>query len=125
VVSTSNFRELCKLNIEGSEGVLHRGKVDFGSLCFSSLSTISKFTCQIEGFIMEGLTNMKDLMIENCEELTSLWSNDVGLLQHLPCLHVLNINNCSKLVFFYGKRSGRATTFGLSIQTQRNQNKKL
>jgi hypothetical protein len=103
VVSTSNFPELCKLNIEGSEGVVHRGKVDFGSLRFSSLSTISKFTCQIEGFIMEGLTNMEDLTIENCEELTPLWSNDVGLLQHLPCLHVLNINNCSKLVSLMAK----------------------
>jgi hypothetical protein len=83
--------------------VVHRGKVDFGSLHFSSLSTISKFTCQIEGFIMEGLTNVEDLTIETCEELTPLWSNDVGLLQHLPRLHLLNISNCSKLVSLVAK----------------------
>jgi hypothetical protein len=55
-------------------------KVDFSSLMLSSLSTILEFTCQIEGFIMEGLTNVKDLTIKSCEELTPLWSNDVGLL---------------------------------------------
>ncbi|XP_059455571.1 putative disease resistance protein At3g14460 [Corylus avellana] len=103
VVSISCFPELCKLKIEESEGVVHRGKVDFGSLRFSSLSTISEFTCQIEGFIMEGLTSVEDLTIETCEELTPLWSNDVGLLQHLPCLRVLNISNCSKLVSLVAK----------------------
>jgi hypothetical protein len=72
VVSISSFPELCKLKIEGSKGVVHKGKVDFGSLHFSSLSTISKFTCQIEGFIMEGLRNVEDLTIETCEELTPI-----------------------------------------------------
>jgi hypothetical protein len=91
VISISSFPELCKLKIERSEGVVHRGKVDFNSLCFLSLSTISKFTCQIEEFIMEGLTNVEDLTIKTCEELTSLWSNSVGLLQHLPCLCFENL----------------------------------
>ncbi|XP_059455591.1 disease resistance protein RPP5-like [Corylus avellana] len=52
---------------------------------------------------MEGLTNVEDLRIETCEELTPLWSNDVGLLQHLPCLRLLNISNCSKLVSLVAK----------------------
>jgi hypothetical protein len=85
--------------------VVHRGKVDFGSLHFSSLTTISKFTCQIEGFIMEGQTNVEDLTIKTYEELTPLWSNEVGLLQHLPRLHLSNISNCSKLVSFMAKEA--------------------
>jgi hypothetical protein len=83
--------------------VVHRGKVDFCSLHFSSLSTISKFTRQIEGFTMEGQTNGEDLTVETCEKLTPLRSNDVGLLQHLPRLQILNISNCSKLVFLVAK----------------------
>jgi hypothetical protein len=103
VVSISSFPELYKLEIEGSKGEVHKGEVDFGSLHFSSLSTISKFTCQIERFIMEGPRNVEDLTIETFEELTPLWSNDVGLLQHLPRLYLLNISNCSKLVSFVAK----------------------
>jgi hypothetical protein len=83
--------------------VVHKGKVDIGSPHFMTLSTISKFTCQIEEFIMERLTNVEDLTIETCEELTHLWSNDVGLIQYLPRLHLLNISNCFKLVSFVAK----------------------
>jgi hypothetical protein len=103
VVLIFMFPELYKLKIEGSKGVVHRGKVDFGSLHSPSLSTISKFTCQIQGFIVDGLTNIEDLTIENCEELTPMWSIDVGLLQHLPGLFLLNISNCSKIVSLVAK----------------------
>jgi hypothetical protein len=37
------FPELCKLEIEGSKGVVRKSKVDFTSLKFKSLSTISEF----------------------------------------------------------------------------------
>jgi Leucine-rich repeat (LRR) protein len=113
VVSISSFPEFCKLKIEGSEGVVHRGKVEFGSLCFSSLSTISEFTCRIEGLIMEDLTNVKDLTIQTCEELTPLWSNDVGLLQNLPCLRLLKISDCSKLVSLVEKEVEQQLQLGL------------
>ena len=56
MVSISSFSELCKVEIKNSKGVVCGSKVDFSSLHFRSLSTISEFTCQIEGFIMEGLT---------------------------------------------------------------------
>jgi hypothetical protein len=103
VVSISSFPELCKLKIEGLKGVVRRGKVDFSSLRFLSFSTISEFTCQIDGFIIEGLTNVEDLTIGTCEKLTPLWSNEVGLLQHLPRLRLLNISSCSKLISLVAK----------------------
>jgi hypothetical protein len=84
VVPISSFPELCKLEIERSKGVVRKSKVDFTSLNFNSLSTISKFRCPVEGFM-----NVEDLIIENCEELMPLWSNDVGLLQPLPCLRTM------------------------------------
>jgi hypothetical protein len=67
-VSISTFPELCKLEIEGSRGVVHRGKVEFSLLSFSSLSTISEFTCQIEGFTMEGLTYLEDSTTKTYDE---------------------------------------------------------
>jgi hypothetical protein len=93
VISISSFPKDCKLQIEGSKGTMCESKVDFSSLHLSSLSTISKFTP-----LLEGLTHVEDLDFGNCEDLTPLWSNDVGLLQPLPNLHVLKFDNCSKLV---------------------------
>jgi hypothetical protein len=61
VVPISSFPELCKLEIEGSKGVVHKRKVDFTSLDFESLSAISKFKCQVEAFM-----NVEDLRIESC-----------------------------------------------------------
>ncbi|XP_059436522.1 putative disease resistance RPP13-like protein 1 [Corylus avellana] len=94
VVSISSFPESCELQVEGSKGVVHGSKVDFSSLKSKSLSTISEFTCPIEGFNF----GAEDLAIENCVELMPFWSNDVGLLQPLPSLRVLRIIKCSKLV---------------------------
>jgi hypothetical protein len=102
-ISISSFPENCNLEIEGSKGVINSGKVEFGSLRFKSLSTVSEFTCRIEGLMIKDLTNVEDLMIETCEELAPLWSNDVGLLQNLPCLRLLKISDCSKLISLVAK----------------------
>jgi Leucine-rich repeat (LRR) protein len=103
VISISSFPENCNLEIEGSKGVINSGKVEFGSLRFKSLSTVSEFTCRIEGLMIKDLTNVEDLTIETCEELAPLWSNDVGLLQNLPCLRLLKIYDCSKLISLVAK----------------------
>nr|POF27060.1 putative disease resistance rpp13-like protein 1 [Quercus suber] len=96
VVSVSSFPMLCNLEIEKSKGVVQGGKVELSSLNFTFLSTMSEFTCQTEG-PMQGLEKVEDLTIDNCEELVSLWSNDVGL-QHLRALRVLKISTCPKLM---------------------------
>ncbi|KAG7942231.1 hypothetical protein I3843_16G091300 [Carya illinoinensis] len=98
VVSISSFPELCQVEIERSKGVVCEGKVNFNSLNFTSLSTISEFTCRIKGCDMGGLTKAEDLAIFKCKELAHLWSDDVGSLPHLPCLHVWKIESCTKLV---------------------------
>ena len=84
VVSISSFPEFCRLQIGESEGVIHENKIVFNSLNSKSFSTISEFTYPIEEFVLEGLTEVKNLYIKNCEELTRL-------LQSLPCLRVLMI----------------------------------
>ncbi|XP_059440995.1 putative disease resistance RPP13-like protein 1 [Corylus avellana] len=97
VVSISNFPKRCSLQIGGSEGVMRENKVVFNSLNSKSFSTISEFKSPIEGLILKGLAHVEYLNIENCEELTHLWSNDVGLLQSLPRLRYLKIGNYQKL----------------------------
>jgi len=113
VISIFSFPEHCNLEIEGSKGVMHSGKIEFGSLGFNSLSTVSEFMCRIEGLMMEDLTNVKVMTIKTCEELAPLWSNDVGLLQNLPCLRLLKISNCSKLVSLVAKEVEEQLQLGL------------
>jgi hypothetical protein len=67
VVSISSFPNDCELQIEGFTGIVRKSKIDFSSLKMSSLSTISEFTSPIEGLLLEGLTHINDLAIENCE----------------------------------------------------------
>ncbi|KAB1224916.1 putative disease resistance RPP13-like protein 1 [Morella rubra] len=98
VVPITNFPEHCKLQIDYSKAVVCKNTVDFSSLRFWRLSTISEFSCRIEGFNMGGLTNVESLKIGRCEEMRPLWSNEVGLLQHLPHLRSLNIEDCPRLV---------------------------
>ncbi|KAG2673250.1 hypothetical protein I3760_13G081300 [Carya illinoinensis] len=112
VVTISSFPQVCQLEIEQSKGVICRSKIHFSSLSFKCLSTISEFTRQIEGLTMEGLTSVEDLTIDGCEELMPLWSNDAGLKRSLPCLHVLNISNCPKLVSFVAEDVGEQLQLG-------------
>jgi hypothetical protein len=93
VVSISSFPELCKLEIEESKGMVRTSKVDFTSLNFKHLSTISEFRFAIKGFL-----NVEVLTIEDCEELMHLWSNDARLLQPLPHLRHMRVINCERLV---------------------------
>jgi hypothetical protein len=115
VVSISCFPELCEVEIEGWKGVVRRSKVDFSSLKSNSLSTISEFTCPIEGFIFF----VEDLAIEDCEELMPLWSNDVGILQTLPNLRVIRFNNCPKLVSLVTEEVKEQRQLDLSASTLR------
>ncbi|KAG7942227.1 hypothetical protein I3843_16G090900 [Carya illinoinensis] len=96
VVSISCFPDKCKFNIEESKGLDHMegvvcgSKVTFKSIKFDrSLSPISD---------MEGLAKLEELTIANCEELTNLWSDNMGSLPHHPFLRRLNIYRCPKLV---------------------------
>jgi len=108
VVSNARFPELCKLKFENSIGVVRKSKVDFTSLNSKSLARISNFTCPREGFM-----NVEKLRIANCEELTPLWSNDVGLLKPLPCLSYIEVDNCQKLVSLVAEEAKEQSQQGM------------
>jgi hypothetical protein len=118
VVSISSFPELCKLEFENSKGVVRKSKVDFTSLYSKSLARILDFTCQRVGFM-----NVESLRIVNCEELTPLWSNDVGLLKPLPCPSLMEVRYCHKLVSLVAEEVNEQPQQGMS--STRNDMKSL
>ncbi|XP_062175165.1 putative disease resistance RPP13-like protein 1 [Alnus glutinosa] len=109
VVSISSFPELCKLEFENSKGVVRKSKVDFTALNSNSLARISNFACPREGFM-----NVKELSIENCEELTPLWTNDAGLLKPLPCPSHITVWECQKLVSLVAEEVNEQPQQGMS-----------
>jgi hypothetical protein len=109
VVSISSFPELCKLEFGNSIGVVRKRKVDFTSLNSNSLARISDFTCPREGFM-----NLKELRIENCDELTPLWTNDAGLLKPLPCPSHIKVRDCQKLVSLVAEEVNEQPQQGMS-----------
>jgi Leucine-rich repeat (LRR) protein len=108
VISISSFQELYKLEFENSIGVVRKSKVDFISLNLNSLARISDFTCSREWFM-----NVESLRITNCEELTPLWSNDVGLLKPLPRLSYMEVIECQKLVSLVGEEANEQPQQGM------------
>ncbi|XP_018858020.2 putative disease resistance protein At3g14460 [Juglans regia] len=97
-ILVSNFPDLCELEVEGSKGVVCRSMDGFSSSELKFLSKSLRFTSQIEGFSMQGLTNAEDLTIFACEELKCLWSVVEEPSPHLQFLRLLHIDNCPKLV---------------------------
>ncbi|KAG6625081.1 putative disease resistance RPP13-like protein 1 isoform X2 [Carya illinoinensis] len=113
VVSISSFPELCQVEIERSKGVVRGGKVNFKSLNFMSVSTISEFTSRIKGSDMDGLTMVENLAIFKCKELAHLWTDDVGSLPQLPCLRVLKLEGCTKLVSLVAEKVEEQLQLGM------------
>ncbi|XP_040998217.1 putative disease resistance protein At3g14460 [Juglans microcarpa x Juglans regia] len=98
-ISVPNIPDAYEIEVAGSKGVVHRSTVDFSSLEIRSLSKISMFTSEIVGFDKQWMTHAKDLTISTCEaESTHLWSDDCESLPDLPCLDLLCIESCPKLV---------------------------
>ncbi|XP_035541703.1 putative disease resistance protein RGA1 [Juglans regia] len=93
-VSLSCFPDKCRLNTERSNGVVCGSKVRFKLIDLSrSLSPISD-----EGLDMEELAELEWLSINNYEEVTNLWSDNMGSLPHLLFLSSLHICHCPKQI---------------------------
>ncbi|KAF5445980.1 hypothetical protein F2P56_031647 [Juglans regia] len=122
MVSVSSFPDRCKINIEGSEGRVVCGReVDFRSLKFEHISTISVFESQTKVLIiMGGLANVQKLEVNGCKELTHLWSIVVGSFPHLPLLRYLRVAGCPKLVSLVAKGQLPLTLKELHIQDCEN-----
>ncbi|KAK9939536.1 hypothetical protein M0R45_016230 [Rubus argutus] len=108
VISLSNYEQLHELTIHCCKGVAHMNavgltkvKVLLESIAFSN---VSEFRIQ-SGEFVKGLSNVKELRITGCEELTASFQNEDRLLQHLISLRRLEIEDNLTLVEEVGKEA--------------------
>ncbi|XP_028083316.1 putative disease resistance RPP13-like protein 1 [Camellia sinensis] len=66
------------------------------------IENIQKLTC-LPRWFFHGFTGLQELRIQNCEELTTLWQNEVRLQHKLPApaLQHLEIENCPQLISLF------------------------
>ncbi|KAM1341186.1 hypothetical protein ACFX2F_005678 [Malus domestica] len=107
VVSTANYKRLCQLNIDVCEVLVHTAaKVEFElleSLCLSNISEV--MSLQTGDLFNKGLTKVRDLKINGCEEVISSLKNEGRLFQQLTSLGRLEIEDNSPLVEELGKEA--------------------
>ncbi|TQE04172.1 hypothetical protein C1H46_010166 [Malus baccata] len=106
-VSIANYKQLRQLNIDGCKVLVHTAaKVEFElleSLHFSNISEV--MSRQTKELFKKGLSKVRDLKINGCEEGTSSLKNEGRLLQQLTCLGSLEIEDNSRLVEELGKEA--------------------
>ncbi|XP_068337188.1 putative disease resistance RPP13-like protein 1 [Pyrus communis] len=100
VVSIANYKQLRQLNIDCCKVLVHTAaKVEFElleSLCLSNISEL--MSLQTGELFQKGLTKVRDLKINGCEELMFSLKNEGRLLQQLTSLGHLEIEDNSLLV---------------------------
>ena len=107
VVSIANYKKLRQLNIDSCKLLVHTAaKVEFElleSLCLSNISEL--MSLQTRELFQKGLTKVRELKINGCEELMSSLKNEGRLLQQLTSLGRLEIEDNSPLVEELGKEA--------------------
>ncbi|KAG7942203.1 hypothetical protein I3843_16G088700 [Carya illinoinensis] len=71
--------------------ILHRFSQEYANTLIFPSTEFNRSLSPISD--MEGLAELKELYIRNCEELTNLWSDNMGSLPHHPFLRFLHISN--------------------------------
>ncbi|KAG5539203.1 hypothetical protein RHGRI_019684 [Rhododendron griersonianum] len=67
----------------------------------------------LPGWFLQELTGLQELFIYGCQELTSLWKNEVRQRHQLPALRRLRIENCSQLISFCEEDENKDNEEGL------------
>ncbi|CAL5323992.1 unnamed protein product [Camellia sinensis] len=83
------------------------------------IENIQKLTC-LPRWFFHGFTGLEELRIRNCEELTTLWQNDVSLQHKLPApaLRHLEIENCPQLISLFEEEEEEKDSPQLQRQQQ-------
>ncbi|XVF41001.1 hypothetical protein PTKIN_Ptkin01aG0245500 [Pterospermum kingtungense] len=90
--SMVSLPSLKKLNLEACNEVIFRSMVHLTSLRTLKFTSISHLSCLPNGF-KQDLISLKDMQIEECGELTSLWE-DGSDTENLACLNRITIKKC-------------------------------
>ncbi|XP_058222894.1 putative disease resistance RPP13-like protein 1 [Rhododendron vialii] len=84
----------------GNEATLENARYShLSSLISLTVENIQGLRC-LPGWFLQGLTGLQELFIRGCQELTSLWKNDVRRRHRLPALRRLEIKKCPQLISF-------------------------
>ncbi|KAF7116191.1 hypothetical protein RHSIM_RhsimUnG0036600 [Rhododendron simsii] len=69
------------------------------SLISITVENIQGLRC-LPGWFLQGLMGLQELSIHGCQQLTSLWKNEVRWRYRLPALRGLEIRKCPQLISF-------------------------
>ncbi|KAL7230927.1 hypothetical protein ACSBR2_009244 [Camellia fascicularis] len=86
----------------GDEVLATAASKHLSSVTDMRIENIPKLTC-LSRWFFHGFTGLAELRIRNCEELTTLWQNEVRVQHKLPApaLQHLEIENCPKLISLF------------------------
>ncbi|KAL7230930.1 hypothetical protein ACSBR2_009246 [Camellia fascicularis] len=86
----------------GDEVLATAASKHLSSVTDMRIENIQKLTC-LPRWFFHGFTGLEELRIHNCEELTTLWQNEVRLQHKLPApaLQHLEIENCPQLISLF------------------------
>ncbi|XP_048329805.2 putative disease resistance protein At3g14460 [Ziziphus jujuba] len=107
IVSIPSHQMLNELNIDKCKELVRKSEVDLKSLRSLFLNDISKFGYPAEGF-MQGLIRVEDFKVVGCNEMMSLWWDD---LQQLTSLRCLEIEDSFKYFTSIGQETGYAQSW--------------
>ncbi|XP_058222893.1 putative disease resistance RPP13-like protein 1 [Rhododendron vialii] len=97
----------------GNEAMLENARCShLSSLISLTVENMQGLRC-LPGWFLQGLTGLQELSIHGCQELTSLWKNEVRQRYQLPALRHLNIENCPQLISFCKEDENKDNEEGL------------
>ncbi|KAF7116186.1 hypothetical protein RHSIM_RhsimUnG0035900 [Rhododendron simsii] len=97
----------------GKEAMLENARYcHLSSLISLTVENLQGLRC-LPGWFLQGLTRLQELFIRGCQELTSLWKNDVRQRHQLPALRRLMIEKCPQLISFCEENDNEENEEGL------------
>ncbi|XP_058222895.1 putative disease resistance RPP13-like protein 1 [Rhododendron vialii] len=97
----------------GNEAMLENARCShLSSLIFLTVENMQGLRC-LPSWFLQQLTGVQELFIRGCQELTSLWKNDVRRRHRLPALRCLRIEECPQLISFCEEDDNKDNEEGL------------
>ncbi|KAI8545957.1 hypothetical protein RHMOL_Rhmol07G0078200 [Rhododendron molle] len=102
----------------GDEAMLENARYShLSSLISLTVENIQGLRC-LPGWFLQGLTGLQELFIRGCQELTSLWKNEVRQRHQLPALRRLRIEKCPQLISFCEEDENKDNEEGLQLHEE-------
>ncbi|GMP41475.1 hypothetical protein CsSME_00011564 [Camellia sinensis var. sinensis] len=100
ITNVSIPESLCNPSIDDEVMLANAMSKHLGSVTSLSIKKIQKLAL-LPKWLTQGLKGLKELKIDSCNELTTLWQNEAGLQNSLLALQRLEIFFCPQLVSLF------------------------